>query len=364
MPSDHKEKKKFKILALDGGGIRGLVTANILTEVETQIQKTLGRKIPLNQYFDLIVGTSTGSILAASLVLGKSPAEVCKIYEEKGRDIFQAPPLRKFFSWISGSKYSNKGLIEVLRNELGEIKFRDCSKNSSAELLIFAYDTLYRNTTFFISPCPEENRWFNNMKLWEICVSSSSAPTFFPPYEFKFTDSHDQKTKTFTHVDGGVSANCPALAALAHATKIKKKNIEDIAILSIGTGRTTQPLEYVNLKNWGKLLWAKHIPDVFMGGQIQITTDACDQIIKSVNPDGYLRLQFELNKRFGKDGKLLPHNEQINEYIHQNINEEMDNTSIDNIAKLKNATELFIANKKDKIANFIKNTESIELVRH
>ncbi|MEH2458424.1 CBASS cGAMP-activated phospholipase [Nostoc sp.] len=364
MPSDHKENKKFKILALDGGGIRGLVTAKILVEVERQIEKTLGRTIPLNQYFDLIVGTSTGSILAASLVLGKKAAKVCEIYEEKGSKIFQASQLRKFASWIYGSKYSNKGLIKVLREELGEIKFRDCSKNSSAELLIFAYDTIYRNTTFFISPCPEENRWFNDMKLWEVCLSSSSAPTFFPPYEFKWTDPHNQKTKTFTHVDGGVSANCPALAALAHVTKIKKKNIEDIAILSIGTGRTTQPLEYVNLKNWGKLLWAKHITDVFMGGQIQITTDACDQIIKSVNPDGYLRLQFELNKRFSNDGKLLPPDEQINEYIHQKINEEMDNTSENNITKLKSATEEFIANKEDKIANFIKNIESIELVRH
>ncbi|WP_084386902.1 patatin-like phospholipase family protein [Anabaena sp. CA = ATCC 33047] len=347
---------KFKILALDGGGIRGVITARIVQEVQSQIGK------PLNQYFDLIAGTSTGSILAAGIALGREPEDLIKIYQERGREIFNASWLNKNVKrWFRGSKYCNKGLIKVLRDELGEITLRQVSETSKAELLIFAYDTLYRNTTFFTSCCPEENRWFNNMKLWEVCLSSASAPTFFPPYEFKWTDPHDSRRSEwrFPHVDGGLSANCPALAALSHVTGVRKKSISDISILSIGTGATTQPLEYKETNNWGTAEWGVHIPDVFMGGQIQLATDVCGQIIQSANPGGYLRLQFALNERFGQRStpfsprQLLSQEEQKNRFINKKINEDMDDASAENIQNLLDATSKFVEEKSSAIKQFI-----------
>lgn len=356
-------------MALDGGGIRGVVTARILQDVQEQIGK------PLNQYFDLIAGTSTGSILAASIVLGKEPQELIEIYKERGQEIFNASWLQKnlpFTTYIRGSKYSNEGLIKVLKEYLchekfGEITLCQVSEISKAELLILAYDTLYRNTTFFTSRCPEKNRWFNNVKLWEVCVSSASAPTFFPPYEFKWTDPNDpQKTEwKFPHIDGGVSANCPALAALSHVIKVKNIDIEDIAILSIGTGRTTHPLEYKEINNWGTVLWGLNVVDVFMGGQIQMATDLCQEILQRVNPDSYQRLQFNLNERFGKrtneysSCKLLPVEEQKNQYINKKINEAMDDASKENIQNLLDATEAFVNSKSEVIKKFIKNNDPI-----
>lgn len=364
MPSHNNGKKKFKILALDGGGIRGIITAQILETVEAKIKKRLGKDIRLNQYFDLIAGTSTGSILAAGLAIGKTPTQLKEIYSKSGGKIFNTSWLRKNTTkWIYGSKYPNEGLIEVLQNNFGDITLREVYQKHSAELLILAYDTFHRNTTFFISPCPEQNRWFNDMKLWEICTSSSSAPTFFPPYEFKFMDTDDQGNKVerrFPHVDGGLSANCPAMAALSHVMKIKRKKIEDISILSIGTGRTTKPLEHKEMKNWGTLLWGTHVSDVFMGSQIQITTDACEQMVNSANPNGYLRLQFELNQRFGQNGELLPSKEQKNKYINDKISEEMDDASINNIDKLLAATKGYIKDRDQQIEDFIEAQEAIE----
>ena len=350
------KSEKFKILALDGGGIRGVVTATILQFVQSQLGK------PLNQYFDLIAGTSTGSILAAGIALGKEPQSLINIYQQRGREIFNASWLRKnVTSFICGSKYPNEGLIKVLREELSEITLRQVGEISNAELLILAYDTLYRNTTFFTSCCPEENRWFNNMKLWEVCLSSASAPTFFPPYEFKWTDPNDSRHGEwkFPHIDGGVSANSPALAALAHVTDVKKIDISDIAILSIGTGATTKPLEYKEISKWGTAWWGLHVPDVFMGGQIQIATDLCGEIIQAVNPGGYLRLQFSLNERFGQrisplsPRQLLPLKEQKNKYINKTINEAMDDASEENIQNLLDATSKFVLDKSSDIKKFI-----------
>ncbi|MBD2438201.1 patatin-like phospholipase family protein [Nostoc sp. FACHB-110] len=347
---------KYKILALDGGGIRGVVTAKILQEVESQLGK------PLNQYFDLIAGTSTGSILAAGLVMGKSIEEMIGIYQNKGETIFKQNIPQQITSWLFGPKYSNDGLIRVLKDQFKETTLRELhEKTPKPELLILAYDMLHRNTTFFQSGCYEKKRWFNDMKLWEICASSASAPTFFHPYEFRWKDPElDNFEWSFPHVDGGVSANCPAMAALCHVLSVKKEEIknkefhlEDISILSIGTGRTTEPFEYAGILNWGKLTWAEHITDVFMGGQIQIATAACEAIIQAFNPNGYLRLQFDLNERF-ENKKLLDHDDQVNKYTKKRINEAMDNASKENIDDLLEAASKYAAARKTEIQTFIK----------
>lgn len=366
MSSNNDEKQKFKILALDGGGIRGVVTACILQEVEKQVGK------PLNQYFDLITGTSTGSILAAGLAIGMKPEELIEVYQKRGGEIFNSSWIRKKISWVWGAKYSNEGLIKVVREELSkklgkEITLCQVSEKTSTELLIFAYDTLHRNTTFFTSKCPESHRWFNDMKLWEICVASASAPTFFPPYEFKWTDPNDSEKKewNFPHVDGGVSANCPAIAALGHVMQVKNKRLEDISILSIGTGRTTHPIKYEEMKNWGKALWGGKIPDVFMGGQIQLATDTCQQIIKSVNSQGYLRLQFDINQVFGEIKKplsprpILLENKPKKQFIKQKISEAMDDASQENIDLLIEAATKFSESKSDALKEFLENQQLV-----
>ncbi|MFB2922971.1 hypothetical protein [Aerosakkonema funiforme] len=147
--------------------------------------------------------------------------------------------------------------------------------------------------------------------------------------------------------------------------QVKNKCLEDISILSIGTGRTTHPIKHKWMKNWGKILWGEKIPDVFMGGQIQLATDMCQQIINSVNPHSYLRLQFNINEVFGerKDPlsppSLLPENEQKNQFIGIKINEAMDDASEENINLLSKAAAEYTKKKSEDIKIFLKNQQLV-----
>lgn len=392
----------FKILCLDGGGIRGIITARILQELEEQIQQ------PLNQYFDLIAGTSTGSILAAALAHGLSAKELVDIYEKDGLNIFpyssyksikRIPYLLKYKSelfqeavkdtWNDLShpphkpapkrlhqllsvferapKFTHDGLISVLKKYLGEIKIKEITQT---KLLILAYDTFYRNTTFFTNHHSEAHRWYDDMELWKICVSSSSAPTFFPPYNFEWLDANVNKWE-FPHVDGGVSANNPSLAALIHAISEEGQKIEDISLLSVGTGRTTEPFDYDDVRSWGLINWAEQIPNIFMGAQLQITGGLCQQVLQSVNPNSYLRLQFELNQRLGvrqspeNPREILPSEMQVNKYTGKKVNESIDDASEGHIKEMLEITEAFLASDdykevdgkslsvKESIASFV-----------
>ncbi len=166
----------FRILSLDGGGIWGIVSSTMLVALE----KLIGE--PINEYFDLIAGTSTGSIVACGLSNGNSPQQLVNLYAENGANIF---PYTSLFSLqrlpvafkygILGPKYSPQGLEQVLKSQFGNKKISEITKS---KLLIIAYDTLSRQPIFF-------KNWrsrFMGLPLWEACVCSSAAPTFFPAH--------------------------------------------------------------------------------------------------------------------------------------------------------------------------------------
>lgn len=166
----------FRILSLDGGGIWGIVSSTMLVALE----KLIGQ--PINEYFDLIAGTSTGSIVACGLSNGNSPQQLVDLYAENGANIF---PYTSLFSLqrlpvafkygILGPKYSPQGLEQVLKSQFGNKKISEITKS---KLLIIAYDTLSRQPIFF-------KNWrsrFMDLTLWEACVCSSAAPTFFPAH--------------------------------------------------------------------------------------------------------------------------------------------------------------------------------------
>lgn len=365
-------EQKFRILALDGGGIRGAISAQILKKVQEKIHQKVGKDVSLNEYFDLIAGTSTGSILAAGLVLGMKLDEIVDIYLNRGQEIFSSSFFRQKISyWLNQPKYSNEKLKEILRSEkcFGEIplanlreesKKRNPNSNPKARLLVLAYSTSQRYTNFFLSPLVDENPWYKNAKLWEVCLSSASAPTFFPPYQFNLSQDSSGNTgiegpAEYSFVDGGVAANNPSLGALVHTLDIeriddRKIKLEEISLLSIGTGRTTEPLEFKEVNSWGALGWASHIPDVFMGGQFQITADVCAQLIRSVNPNGYLRVQFPMNKRYTQEnGKTvrLPKKDQVNIYTKKPLDEAMDRGDKPHVQNLIDTTDKFLGSKDD-----------------
>ena len=342
---------KFKILSLDGGGMRGVLSATILTKVEEILKTEKG--LALHEYFDLVAGTSTGSILAAGVALKKKASYMIEIYKDYGDEIFPKA-IRNKRHWVGfkqlgiflypheyGDK-GQKGLTNVLKNKLtlkqedGSEKCPVISAIDKPILVVFAYDTLSRNTTFFVSNNPpERSRWYDNIELWEICTASSSAPTFFPPYALPYYGGPQR----LPHIDGGVSANNPALAAIAHAFLSSKnnliehtiENLSDIAVLSVGTGGTTKPFRYEDVEKLRNLGWAQNIPDMFLNPGSQITEAVCQQLMVSGGSnENYLRLNFDLNERFGgerKQGKLrslLEKSEIYNRYIKEKTGEKQE----------------------------------------
>ena len=326
---------KYKILCLDGGGIRGVLSAGILKQIETTLKEKRG--LELHQYFDLISGTSTGSILAAGIACQMDADSLIALYEKRGKDIFLESVRRRrewrIISRLIGShqlypheKGNDQGLANVLKQELKyQGKSPRISEIPSPNLLILAYDVLSRNTTWFSNNFPngkgESKEWYDDLELWKLCTASASAPTFFPPYKLPYSNNPEGN---LPHIDGGVSANNPALTAIAHALWIEREKrqleLSDIAVLSIGAGKTNRPFTYQEVKQWGVLDWIKHLPDIFLNPSSRNTEDICRQLLSSVK-SAHLRLDFDLNER-DKETKQLKSDQK------QEISEEIDDPTL------------------------------------
>ncbi|MBS0015768.1 MAG: patatin-like phospholipase family protein [Arthrospira sp. SH-MAG29] len=351
----------YKILSLDGGGIRGLLSAELLREVETTIRAKKNQE--LHEYFDLITGTSTGSILAAGVACQMKAKDIIDLYLEEGSNIFieSVRQQRKSFNpstivrKMTGSyalyphKQGEQGLAKVLEKKLihPQLGSPKISQITRPHILIPAYDVYSRNMTWFANNSADSGAWYDHLYLWQICTASASAPTFFAPYKLPYNEE-----QYLPHIDGGVAANNPTLMAIAHALLLEKNNgltLKDIAVLSIGTGNTTCPYSYEEIKGWGSLGWVQHLPDIFLNPASKNSEDIGNQILDSVGGD-ILRLDFDLNDRLqvekqpGRLRSLLekPHNRYIFKKYqkYQKIGEEIDNP--ENCQELIEAAKCFL----------------------
>lgn len=329
-------EKTFKILSLDGGGIRGVLSATLLKEVETALREKKGQE--LHEYFDLIAGTSTGSILAAGIACQMNAQQIIDIYLKEGKNIFLDEVrwqrkwrlLGRFFGSYAlyPHERGERGLAKVLEKVLCEApvgkKLGKCptmaeiKRHTKPQLLILAYDVLSRNTTWFTNDDSKE--WYYDTELWKICTASASAPTFFPPYELNYLGA------SLPHIDGGVAANNPELAGIAHALSMTTENkanpkIEQIAVLSIGTGQTTRPYTYDEIKKWGELEWIKNLPNIFLNPSSENSEYIARRMFMGISNQNHLRLDFDLNERFESDWQLGKPRELLkspyNKYIYQ-----------------------------------------------
>ncbi|MGL4498054.1 MAG: patatin-like phospholipase family protein [Planktothrix sp.] len=341
----------FKILSLDGGGIRGVLSAQLLKQVEDTIQEKKGQK--LHEYFDLVAGTSTGSILTAGIACQMDAQEMIDIYLKNGNDIFlKSIRFNRKYRFLGQAFASyllyphergERGLAKILEKRLIHKTLNRTPKISeivNPDILIPAYDVYSRNTTWFCNNHANHANgfdsnaaaWYDNLELWKICTASASAPTFFPPYELPYNDD-----QSLPHIDGGVSCNNPSLVAIAHALLTQKKNgltLNDIAVLSIGTGNTTRPYKYEEIRKWGSIGWIKNLPNIFMNPPAKNSEDICLQILESSGGDN-LRLNFDLNEPLEGErqpGRIRsirknPYNKYIAEMKNQQekISEDIDN---------------------------------------
>jgi len=290
----------YRILSIDGGGLRGLIAARMLQRLN-QMPEISGWL----DSADLIAGTSTGGILALGIAAGKSPEEICQLYIEKGPAIFDDSiwdDIRDFGKLI-GADYSNKTLKKELKSLFNKTKLSDLR----CKVAIPAFDLDNE------APSALERTWkpkiFHNYAgddsdgnqfVKDIALYTSSAPTYFPSAN--------------GFIDGGVFANNPSMVALAQAVSSRnipseRADIEDIVLLSVGTGVN---LSYIKRKNvdWGYAQWAKPLVDIMMEGGMGISDYQVNQLIG----DRYHRLQviFEPDETIPMDSvKKIPRMDEI-----------------------------------------------------
>ena len=252
----YESKIRRKILALDGGGIRGVITLQILAEMEKQLKEKSGKgdAFRLSDFFDYIGGTSTGAIIAAGLSIGMSVQELLDFYLHKGKDMFDKNFLLK--QWKS--LYGSGPLIEMLKETFGADTTMEIDNGKFKSLLLIV--TMNRTTD---SPWPITNNplaKYNDrsrpdcnakIKLFQLVRASTAAPVYFPPETMQW-DENDP-AKTFVFVDGGVTPyNNPAFLMYRMATQ-PAYNLEweigedKLLIVSVGTGSAPTSGEYHNL---------------------------------------------------------------------------------------------------------------------
>lgn len=235
-------KDVFKVLAIDGGGALGVYPATILHEIEKHILK--GKIV--REEFDLIVGTSTGGLIALSLSSGDSPEDIVGFYEENCKIIFPNNFLKlfRFFNGILGrSIYSNKQLKTVLEKNFGNKVVKDLE----TPVCIVAVDTINCKPIVFKTQNAANLTRDLEYKLVDIALATSSAPIFFPTYQFE---------DFLSLIDGGIWQNNPSLIGLIEANTCFLKNNPDLTkveVLSIGNPLSNDRLAYHKKNNFSSL---------------------------------------------------------------------------------------------------------------
>ncbi len=285
--------EKFRILALDGGGIRGIISAIWLQCILERLGTPENPAKPAD-CFDLIVGSSTGAITAATAALGRNLSDAIALYQSSGARIF--PPAfrqaRRLGPALFRPAYSSLRLGRVLAEHFGEATM----SSAQTRLLIPAYRTfdrsiaLMRSYTDFQAPSSPEQ----DGSVWEVCKASCSAPTYFAahvPRSYTLGQSRAM-------IDGGMFANNPALLGIAEAVRLlpgksllEISKTHDIVVVSLGTGQLLRPLSNAKVQSWGMLGWVRPSIDILMDGSSQIS-DFCSQQI--LPDEGYVRMQVEL----------------------------------------------------------------------
>ncbi len=258
-----KPTDRFRILSVDGGGIRGLIPALIIADVERRLQMRAGEDARISDYFHLFAGTSTGGLIALALT-APDPArpdrprvsadELAALYVEDGPMIFDRTLWQRLRTvWgFTGPKYSSEPLRAAVGRRLGETELAEALR----EVVIPSYDMTGREPFFFkrwrarqaVSPAapPSESR---NNPIVDAALATAAAPTYFP--------SHELGGRAL--IDGGVFAANPVVAAITEALKRTESpgrlSIEDLLVVSIGTGLHEQGYGADRVRRWGKLGW-------------------------------------------------------------------------------------------------------------
>ncbi|CAO2815028.1 unnamed protein product [Amaranthus hypochondriacus] len=308
----------ISVLSIDGGGVRGLIPATILSFLEAQLQKLDGEDARIADYFDVIAGTSTGGLVTAMLaapdVSTNRPLfaanEIKQFYLDHCPNIFPQGDksflnqARNMMKLIEGPKYDGKYLHELIKDKLGNTKLHQTLTN----IVVPTFDIKNMQPTIFSSYEIKRSPSLDAL-LSDICIGTSAAPTFLPAHYFTTKDSNGEE-REFNLIDGGVAANNPALAAINEVSNeiysgspdfypIKPSDYHKYVVLSIGSGAPKCGDKYCaeNAAKWGMLGWvsnAKSCPlmEVFMQASADMVDFHLHTVFKALHcQNNYIRIQ-------------------------------------------------------------------------
>ncbi|KAL6846289.1 hypothetical protein ACP4OV_023737 [Aristida adscensionis] len=306
------------ILSIDGGGIRGIIPAVVLSFLESELQKLDGEGARLADYFDVIAGTSTGGLVTSMLATPNrknrplfAAKDILAFYTNHAPKIFPQQRgafgrMMRIFRSLSGPSYDGKYLHEVVRKNLGTTRLHQTLTN----VVIPSFD-IKRLQPIIFSSYEVKNNKYNTMDalLSDICISTSAAPTYLPAHYFKTEDCHGN-IKEFHLIDGGVAANNPALVAIGEVTKqifkenpdffpIKPMDYGRFLVISLGTGSSKFEANYnaQMAKSWGVLGWllgsgSTPLVDIFTQASADMVDIHISAVFKALHSEqNYLRIQ-------------------------------------------------------------------------
>jgi patatin-like phospholipase/acyl hydrolase len=245
---------RFRILSLDGGGIKGAFTASVMAALEDATGKGAA------DYFDLITGTSTGGIVALGLGLGLPASQIREFYREHGPTIFPSTSLVQrtgsILRQLFGPKHSHDVLKEALQQVLGDRRFGQ----SKCRLVITTYDA-NAGRIFLLKTAHHERFKFDYLApAVDVALATSAAPTYFQSSPFP-----DHAGASY--VDGGVWANCPAMIGVVEAVSFLNVPLDQIDILSVGT--TSEPFNIAKRGKSGLVQWNAGLIDLMFQAQVE-----------------------------------------------------------------------------------------------
>ncbi len=254
LAKQYQEQRPRKILALDGGGIRGLITLQVLEKLEKDLGQFYGKGVDfrLCHFFDYIGGTSTGAIIAAALAIGLSVNEVVEFYEEFGQEAFTKRRWYERWKSLYGDGILQHKLMEVYGGKTDLVpkmggEAEDPDRKHLKALLLVVTKNATTDSAWPLSSNPSAKynaaaRPDCNLRipLWQLVRASTAAPVYFPPEVIKWDP--DDETKDFVFVDGGTTSyNCPAFLMFRMATEPAyqlgwARGETQLLVVSIGTG--------------------------------------------------------------------------------------------------------------------------------
>lgn len=307
--------KPMRVLSIDGGGIRGLISASILVEVEAMLRAERGRDARLADHFDLFAGTSTGGIIACLLLVperasGDAPTarsprpaltaqDVVDFYVEKAPVIFGRTRWQRIRRWggLTDERYDDAGFERALAETLGPRRplDRDVLLSDLVRPTVIPTYNATAGGPYFFKQHRTSGPDGQDFAVRDVARATAAAPTYFEPVEVAST-----RGPLGACVDGGLFANNPTMCAYAEAQEAFGHGAADMAVLSLGTGTSRTSYTHDDIKDWGVVSWIKPMLDMMLVGSDRTVDHHMGQVFATLGADAadaqYLRIQADLSE--------------------------------------------------------------------